>query len=584
MPAQTPDLRDLLISNGFSRAEIERLADRFSELRPEEQVLLAQLAQKAEEEARAKACARGFLPFVEDMWPEFVPGEHHEVLADCFERMERGECDRAIINMGPRHTKTKFTSVFLPAWTFGKRPNQYFMQVGATADLATENGREVRDLISSARYQRVFSGTALHKAVKGAGAWHTSKGGKYFAAGVGGRIVGRGAHWLVIDDPHSEQDGQLNTSYDSVYDWFPGAVQRLQPGGKVLIVMTRWHKRDLTGRLLEAMRQGGNKDQWEVIELPAILDEHGPNERALWPERGLTEGFDLDWALTDLKRMRSNMLKRNWNAQYQQDPTSEEAAIVKREWWKTWPWPIPDSRSSIGEFRHPIDFIIQSWDTALSDSKEADYSACTTWGVFSANLKACEFCGGAGQVEVDNEVKNCLRCKSAGYYEPNQGKPTNHIVLLDAFQERLQFPDLKARAFKEYQRWKPDNCLIEAKASGLSLVQELRRAGIPVHEIPISRGNTKILRVDAISDLFKSGFIWAPITRAADEVIEQFAAFQGKPGDTDDLVDSSAQALLRFRQGGFIRLYSDQEEREDQQAKRARVRQSANYYWTAGSR
>jgi predicted phage terminase large subunit-like protein len=335
---------------------------------------------------------------------------------------------------------------------------------------------------------------------KAAGRWDTNKRGEYFAIGVGGAVTGKGADILIVDDPHSEQEAALNdpSVYDRTYEWYTsGPRQRLQPGGAICLVMTRWSKKDLTGSIVKASVERGGADEWEVIEFPAIL----PSGKSLWP------GF---WPIEQLESLRAELPLSKWSAQYQQDPSSEEGAIIKREWWNEWTEKEPPK----------CDFVIQSWDTAFLAKETADYSACTTWGVFK-NKKD----------------------------EPN-------IILLDAIQERLEFPDLKTRAYEAWKEYKPDAFIVEAKAAGSPLIFELRRMGIPVGEYTPSRGKDKIARVNAVSDIFSSGLVWAPKKRWAEAVIEEFAAFP--TGDYDDLVDSSTQALLRFRQGGFISIESDE--------------------------
>jgi predicted phage terminase large subunit-like protein len=429
-------------------------------------------------------------------------------MARAFEKVAKGDLKRLIINMPPRHTKSEFASYLLPSWFLGQYPEKKVIQTAHTAELAVGFGRKVRNLVDSPEYQDIFPGAALQTDSKAAGRWNTSKGGEYFAIGVGGAVTGKGADLLIIDDPHSEQEGQsLDPSvFDRAYEWYTsGPRQRLQPGGAIVIVMTRWHKRDLTGQILKSSVQRKGADEWEVIELPAIL----PSGKPLWPEF---------WGLEELEKLRSELPVSKWTAQYQQDPTSEEGAIIKREWWKRWTEDAPPK----------CDFIIQSWDTAFLKTQRADYSACTTWGVF--------------------------------YLDDDDGKESANVILLDAFKERMEFPDLKKRAFAEWESWKPDAFIVEGKASGMPLIFELRAMGIPVQEYTPSRGNDKVARVNAVSDLFSSGMVWKPDRRFAEEVSEEFAAFP--TGDYDDLVDSSTQALLRFRQGGFIPLASDEEEEE----------------------
>jgi len=440
-----------------------------------------------------------FLEFVRQVWPAFIEGKHHRVMADAFNRIAAGELKRLIINMPPRHTKSEFASHLFPAWYLGRYPDRKVIQTAHTAELAVGFGRKVRNLVGSGDYAKIFSGVSLSADSKAAGRWNTNKQGDYFAIGVGGAVTGKGADILIVDDPHSEQEAAQNdpSVYDKTYEWYTsGPRQRLQPGGAICLVMTRWSKKDLTGSILKASIERGGADEWEVIELPAIL----PSGKPLWP------GF---WPLEQLEVLKAELPVSKWTAQYQQDPTSEEGAIIKREWWKEWTNKDPPD----------CEFVIQSWDTAFLAKETADYSACTTWGVFY-----------------------------------NEDREAN-IILLDALQERLEFPDLKTRAYEMYKEYEPDAFIVEAKAAGSPLIFELRRIGIPVSEYSPGRGKDKIARVNAVSDLFHSGHVWAPKKRWAEEVIEEFAAFP--TGDHDDLVDSSTQALLRFRQGGFINLDSD---------------------------
>jgi predicted phage terminase large subunit-like protein len=430
-------------------------------------------------------------------------------MAEAFERVANGELKRLIINMPPRHTKSEFASYLLPAWFLGRYPDKKIIQTAHTAELAVGFGRKVRNLVNSKDFKRIFPNVSLQADSKAAGRWNTNKGGEYFAIGVGGAVTGKGADLLIIDDPHSEQEGSSSDTnvFNRTYEWYTsGPRQRLQPNGSIVMVMTRWHQKDLTGQVVDASVKRGGADQWEVIELPAILPSGSP----LWSEF---------WKLEELEALKAELPTSKWMAQYQQDPTAEEGALVKREWWQEWEYQEPPQ----------CEFIIQSWDTAFLKSERADFSACTTWGVF---YKECE---------------------EDGQYAPN-------IILLDAHKERLEFPELKKVAMEKYNAYKPDAFIVEAKAAGMPLIFELRQMGIPVQEYTPSRGNDKISRVNAVSDIFASGIVWAPQTRWAEEVIEEFAAFPN--AEHDDLVDSSTQALLRFRQGGFVPLYSDEEEEE----------------------
>jgi predicted phage terminase large subunit-like protein len=279
--------------------------------------------------------------------------------------------------------------------------------------------------------------------------------------------------------------------------------------------MTRWSKKDLTGQILKSSVQRSG-EEWEVIEFPAIL----PTGNPLWPEF---------WPLQELEVLRNELPNAKWMAQYQQNPTSESSAIVKREWWKIWeeedpPW---------------CEFTLMSWDTAFEKTNRADYSACTHWGVF--------------------------------YKEDGSGIPQANIILLNAFRDRMEFPELKRCAIEQYKEWSPDSIIIEKKASGAPLIYEMRAMGIPVQEFTPSRGNDKISRLNAVSDLFASGRVWVPNTHWAEEVVEEVASFPS--GEHDDYVDSVSLAMMRFRKGGYIRTALDEEDGPQQ----FRRRQPAYY-------
>ena len=445
-----------------------------------------------------------FMEYIKMMWPGFVSGRHHSLMAKKFEDIAEGRGKRLIINMAPRHTKSEFASYLLPSWFLGKFPSKKVIQCSNTAELAVGFGRKVRNLVGSEQYKTVFPNVALRQDSKAAGRWSTNGNGEYFAIGVGGTVTGKGADLLIIDDPHSEQEAALGdpSVFDRVYEWYTsGPRQRLQPGGSIVIVMTRWSERDLTGRILKDALSRDKGEEWEVIELPAIM----PSGNPLWPEF---------WSLKELEALREELPPSKWNAQYQQNPTGEEGALVKREWWKMWNDEKPP----------PCEFIIQSWDTAFTKNERSDYSACTTWGIFYLN----------------------------------EDQKDMNIILLDAFKKRMEFPELKETAHKFYKEWEPDSFVIEAKAAGSPLIFELRAMGIVVSEYTPSRGNDKFVRINSVADLFSSGKVWAPETRWADELIEEMAAFPNAPND--DLVDSSTQALIRFRQGGFLRLATDERE------------------------
>ncbi len=337
---------------------MSKLYDLISQLpEGEREGIIAMAIQYQDAVAREKG-QNNFISFVKTMWPGFISGRHHAVMARKFEDIASGKLKRLIINMPPRHTKSEFASYLLPAWFLGKYPGKKIIQCSNTAELAVGFGRKVRNLVDGETYAKIFPNVSLRHDSKAAGRWSTNADGEYFAIGVGGTVTGKGADLLIIDDPHSEQEAALAANdpsiYDKVTEWYTsGPRQRLQPGGAIVIVMTRWGKRDLTGQVLKAEGQRGG-ESWEVIEFPAIL----PSGNPLWPEF---------WSLKELDALKTELPNTKWQAQYQQNPTSEESAIVKREWWRIWEEGDPPT----------CEFTLMAWDTAFEKSNRADYSACT---------------------------------------------------------------------------------------------------------------------------------------------------------------------------------------------------------------
>ena len=472
----------------------------------EDQAKRLELRERAQEE---------FMPYVHHVYENFIEGTHHRIIAEKLERIAKGDLKRLIVNMPPRHSKSEFASYLMPSWFLGRNPKLKIIQATMNTELAVRFGRKVRDLIADPIYREVFPNTDLKQDSQAAGRWETSVGGEYFAAGVGAAMTGRGADLLIIDDPHSEQDALSTSAYDNAYEWYTsGPRQRLQPGGSIIIVQTRWSKKDITGRLLTAQSKDLMADQWEVVEFPAIM----PSGEPLWPEF---------WQKDELLKVKASLSVGKWNAQWQQNPTSEETAMVKRDWWQEWEEDdVPD-----------LDYIIQSYDTAYSRKETADYSAITTWGVFRPYRNSEE-----------------------------------HLILLDAKKGRWNFPELKTIAREEFEYWDPELMLIEAKASGQPLADEMRLLNLPVATFAPGRrkgggGLDKTARMHIVSPIFESGKVWYPSgEKFADEVIEEVASFPN--GDHDDFCDSMTMALMRFRQGGFVRL--DGEEFEDDYIPRKR--------------
>src|SRR5210317_1221623 len=260
---------------------------------------LRKMQIKLAEESRST-----FLTFVKKVWPEFIAGSHHKIIAKKFEDISRGKIKRLIVNMPPRHTKSEFASHLFPAWMMGQKPKLKIIQTTHTAELSYNFGRKVRNIFDQQDFKDVFPDVSLSPDSKAAGRFTTNSGGEYFAAGVGGAITGRGADLLIIDDPHSEQDALSPTAMESAYEWYTsGPRQRLQPGGKIVLVMTRWSKKDLTAQLLRAQSESSKGDKWDIVEFPAIM----PSGKPVWPEF---------WALDELEKQKASLDVSKWSAQW----------------------------------------------------------------------------------------------------------------------------------------------------------------------------------------------------------------------------------------------------------------------------
>ena len=497
------------ISTKITAEDIRLIEAALPTMTPEEKRKNLELVKIYAAQMHQENAKMSFLDFITHVYPGYKIGPHHKHLAQIFEDVANGKKKRVVVNIAPRHGKSEMISYLAPAWFLGKHPQKKVIMASHTADLAVNFGRRVRNLVGSDPYKEIFPQVELQADSKSASRWGTNFNGEYFAIGVGGALAGRGADLFIIDDPHSEQEAKLGRPdvFLPAWEWFQsGPIQRLMPGGAIIVVMTRWSKLDLTGQIINQMvkLEEGSTEEWEIVEFPAIIEDKDGNEKPLWPEF---------WSIEELKSKRSVLDIRYWNAQYLQNPTSEEGALIKREWWKTWDKEDPPS----------CEFIIMALDAAQETNNRADYNALTTWGVF-----------------FNEETSNF------------------NIILLNSIKQRLEFPDLKEMVLREYKEWEPDAFVVEKKSNGAALYQEMRRMGLPLGEFTPGKGQDKISRVNAISDLFKSGIVWAPDRRWAKEVIEECNDFPS--GANDDLVDSTTLALARFRQGGFIQLPSDEPE------------------------
>ena len=491
----TSEMIERIIKN-LPRSEAAELLVMFDELEERKRVQLAQ---------------DDFLAFIAALDKTYKFGVHLKRLGALLMDVEQNIKNRIAVSMAPRMGKSQMISIYYPAWYLGKHPDHKVIVASHTADLALVMARKVRNLINTAEYKRIFPQTCIAADAKAAGQWNTTRGGEYFSIGVGGALAGRGAHLIVADDPLSEQDiksGNTN-ALDSTYEWFSAGLRtRLMPEGKICVLHTRWHQRDLIGRLLKdsAMNEGG--DDYEAFEFPAILHEGTDREKSIWPEQ---------WSLEALQQTRASMhhIMWQWYAQYQQNPTASEAAIIKREWIKWWTKDDPP----------PIDFLVQAFDTALTTKQRSDFSVCHTWGVFT-----------------------------------NDDDNSTNVILLNKVKGKYEFPELKVMAHEQYDEWQPDSVIVEAKASGQPLIDEMRRSGIFVQDFSPGKGQDKIARLNAVSDLFASGHVWFPETAWAAATVEEILAFPA--GEHDDEVDTMTLALARVRNGGLLRIRTDHEDNE----------------------
>ena len=486
----------------LSADELQALQTALPTMALQEKLATLEMLEKMEEQLRVTAARNDLLEFTKEVYPNYDVGAHHRQMAKLFKEVIQGKKSRIIINVAPRHGKSELTSYLLPAWFLGHKPDAKIIMATHTQSLSEDFGRRVRNLIADPDYQKIFPETTLQTDSKSAGNWNTRQGGKYYAVGVGGALAGRGADLLVIDDPHSEQDIKTGTRlpFDAAWSWYQtGPRQRLMWGGAIIVVMTRWATYDLTARLLDYGAKNPDADQWEVIEFPAIM----PSGKALWPQK---------WSLEALLRTKASLDPKYWTAQYMQDPSSDEAAIIARSDWRYWDKDTPPKCT----------YLIQALDAAAETTNRADFTSITTWGVFQHEQERDEY----------------------------------QIILLDRVNERMQFPDLKAKALEQYKRWEPDAFIVEKKSSGTALYQELRFMGLPVQEYTPHRGSgDKVARLNAVADIVRSGKVWVPNTWWAKELIEQIAQFPN--GSNDDDVDTTSMALMRFRQGGYLTLESD---------------------------
>lgn len=461
--------------------DVQRLLQSLPTLsRGEQEELLADLEQ-LENRKNVKAAQEDFLAFCIRVYPNFKAGPHHRHMNPLLHKVLDGTETRLTVSMPPRFGKSETIAYLFVAWYLGHNPSHQIMMVTHTADLSADFGRKVRNLIDSDAYREIFPNTVVSRDKSAASNWSTTAGGKYLAIGIGANVAGHGADLLIGDDLVSEQavlSSDPDKTFAQAWEYVQvGPLQRLMPNGRVIMIGTRWGKKDPIGRALQWAEQNTDSTPWHEVRFPALL----PSGKSLWPEQ---------WPVEQLLQKKAGMFPQFWAAQYMQEPTSEEGALVKREWWRIW------------EARKPpkCEIILQSWDTAHGKNDSADPSGVQTWGIFF-----------------------------------NEEESQDQLILLDAWTGRKEFPELKKFALEYYKEWEPDNVIIEKKAAGAPLIQELRAIGIPVQEYTPSRGADKRARINSVADIFASGMVWRPDTRWAQAVVDEVAEFPN--GEHDEMVD-----------------------------------------------
>lgn len=461
------------------------------------------------------------------------PAVHHEYLLDKLEAVLRGEIKRLMVLMPPGTAKSTYSSLCFPEWYLGHKPHHKIIGASHSEDLAEDFGRAIRNTINSEDYAGIFCDTLISGDNKSARKWSTSKHGGYYGVGVGGSVTGRRADLGLLDDPfRGRRDADSKIIRDATWGWYKADFRtRLKPNAPLIVINTRWHQDDLCGRILPVnwdQKSGWVKAQdgemWFVVNIPACAEEDDvigrkPGE---WLSQQnynpITKDREEYFPVVFWEQERFTQGPRNWNALYQQRPTDEDGAIIKRSSWKKYPHDVPPS----------CFYVLQSYDTAFEEGEEDDYTARTTWGLFM--------------------------------HPGPDGVERVNLILLERLKKKLAFPDLRKEAVDSYKAFNPDRVLIEKKASGHSLIQELRRAQVPVKAWNPDKIGKKLARAHAASVVFEQGLVWHMDRRWADEVIDECAAFPNAAHD--DMVDCVTQALIWVRRIFHLKLVDEEDEDE----------------------
>lgn len=477
---------------------------------------------------RLQVKGQSFLDFVLHVYPDFVVEEIHVLIARHFEQLRAGEIDRLLISMPPRAGKSLMSSQLLPAWWMGQFPKDQILHTSYASALVDKFGRYIRNMLISNDYKQVFPATIVAKDSRAANQWSTTVGGVYNAIGAGGGAAGRGANLLLADDVVSEQDMHSATVHSNIWDWWQSGMytRRMPDRNAMVVVATRWRVDDLIGRLLAESATTPGADQWTYLKVPAIVDEAtaallntcSSDPRVKEPKFYVPgDSFSpRRWPLSELQRTKVAVGRKAWSSLYLQSPVAEGGGIIMSDWWKPY-----DTEKSLPKF----DYIIQSYDTAFEEGESNDFSARTTLGVFKR--------------ASDNRM--CL-------------------MVLERMKERMSFPKLLTDALESFREYKPDRVVIEKAASGIPLIQEMKKRGIPV--APIKPQGSKIARANAAAIAFEQGVVYYPKgKRWAQDLIDEVASFPD--GDHDDSTDSLVYGVNYARRMFLLQTPEDMEDEDD---------------------
>lgn len=434
---------------------------------------------------------------------DYRDGRHIEAIAATLQDVDAGSVDRLMLMLPPGSMKSVLLMLFT-AWCMGRHPTWRFMWISHTTDKAVECSGRIRDLVRSSEYLEIFPGVQIRDDMSGVTNWKLATGGSFMPAGAGKSIAGYRFNLGILDDPLSEQTAKSDTERERVNNWYgPGFRSRKLPDSRIVLVNTRWHVRDLSGYLLDKSARNARVDQWEVISIPAILDK-GASDYLMLPE---AESYWPEFiTMDDLISTREGLSRSDWGALYMQTPTGEDGNVFNKDDFQDWDEDDPPE----------CDEIIQTLDTAFSTKSKADFSVIQTWGIFHLTF-------------TDE--------KGYEYQEPN-------AILLNQVRGRWSFPQLRAAAKEQHSIFKPDRIIIENKASGQSLLQDLKLNGLPV--LPFQPDRDKVARAHAVSGIIERQRVWIPLKRKyGAELLQE--ALEFPKGAHDDAVDAMVMALLYLR-------------------------------------